>query len=83
MAPRRSQSRQKALRQGGAMPRPAAANGSTATGRAPARRPSSRSYRAPRRSFWRGPYPDLGILAVAVIVVIVVVHVAHPNTGSE
>ncbi len=84
MAPKRSQSRQKALRQGGATARPRSTEMATATGAAgtQTRRPPSGSYRKPKRSFWRGPYPYAGILGVVVIVVLVVVIVSRLNVGG-
>ena len=83
MAPKRSQSRQKALRQGGASgrPRPAEA-ATTGGGGSQARRQPSRSYRKPQRSFWRGPYPYAGILAVVVIAVLVFVIVSRMTSGT-
>lgn len=80
MAPKRSQSRQKALRQGGAAGRPRSAE-ATATG-AQTRRQPSRSYRKPARSFWSGPYPYAGILAAVAIVVLVVVLVSRLTSGG-
>lgn len=84
MAPKRSQSRQKALRQGGATARPRSPEVAAATAAArQARRPPARSYRKPARSFWRGPYPYLGILGALVIVVLVVVLIARAGSGGS
>ncbi len=85
MAPKRSQSRQKALRQGGATARPRSAEMATAGGSAGAqtRRQPSNSYRKPKRSFWRGPYPYLGVIGVVVIVVLVVVVVSRVTSGGS
>lgn len=85
MAPKRSQSRQKALRQTGAGGRPRSAETATtggATGSQAHRQPS-RSYRKPQRSFWRGPYPYAAILGAVVIVVLVVVIVSRVNGGGS
>ncbi|MBO0702825.1 MAG: DUF929 family protein, partial [Candidatus Dormibacteraeota bacterium] len=59
----------------------AAAAGGSSSGKQPAR-PASRSYRKPARSFWRGPYPYAGIVAIVLVVVLVVVIVARMNSGS-
>lgn len=84
MAPKRSQSRQKALRQGGATgrPRPAASADQGGAGNQARRQQPSRSYRKPSRSFWRGPYPYAGILGIVVIVVLVVVIVSRVTSGG-
>lgn len=84
MAPKRSQSRQKALRQGGASarPRPTEAAATGGAGGGQARRQPSRSYRKPQRSFWRGPYPYAGIVGIVVIVVLVVVIVSRVTSGG-
>lgn len=86
MAPKRSQSRQKALRQGGAAGRPrsaeAAGTGAAGGAASQSRRQPSRSYRKPSRSFWSGPYPYAAILGVVVIVVLVVVIVSRMNSGT-
>lgn len=83
MAPKRSQSRQKALRQGGAAGRPRAAEvPATGGGGGQTRRQPSRSYRKPQRSFWRGPYPYAGVLAIVAIVVLVVVIVSRVTSGG-
>ena len=84
MAPKRSQSRQKALRQGGATARPRSAEmaaPSAAGASTQARRQPSRSYRKPK-SFWRGPYPYLGILGAVLIVVLVVYAISRLTAGG-
>lgn len=83
MAPKRSQSRAKALRQGGATPRPAPDATTSPNPRPPSRQTRRTSYRTTKRSFWSGPYPYLGIVAVVLIAVVVVVLVAHFDTGSQ
>ncbi len=80
MAPKRTQSRQKALRQGGAAGRPRAAEATVASSQT--RRQPARSYRKPPRSVWRGPYPYAGILGAVVIVVLVVVIVSRLTSGG-
>ncbi|MGH7922653.1 MAG: hypothetical protein ACREQM_22330, partial [Candidatus Dormibacteraceae bacterium] len=86
MAPGRSRSRQRALRERAAAQR-AAANPAEGSGagstRQETRRPpgTGRSYKSARRSLWQGPYPYLGFVGAAVIVVLVIVVVGHLNSG--
>ena len=82
MSPRRSQSQQRALRQGGATPRVRPPSGGG--GRRPPRTwaESSGPYRQ-RRPWWAGPLPIVGVLVLIAVVVVVFVLVARHQANQS